>query len=176
MTVTPILILKTWLLILKINFREQNLTLRIRSWVSRPKFCVKKYNEPVVTWLISGARIKFIMEHTTFFHEVHTLSCFLSLMKQNLHFQNASSHKETVKRPTKFPAHSVLLKQKCKTSGCRPQAKNNFSKIQQTKPFAGPFLLPKNFNLLCLNCTCKHWQLVQTAVGVSGYCIIFLEK
>ena len=68
------------------------------------------------------------------------------VMKQNLHFQNASSHKEPVKRPTKFPAHSVLLKQKCKTFGCRPQSKNNFSKIQQTKPFAGPFLLPKNFN------------------------------
>ena len=77
----------------------------------------------------------------------------------------------------KFPGHSVLLKQKCKTFGCRPQAKNNyFSKIQQTKPFAGPFLLPKNFNLLCLNCTLKHWQLAQTTVGVSGYCIIFLKK
>ena len=75
LTVTPILILKTWLLLLKINFWEQNLALRIRSWVSRPKFWVKKYNELIVT--ISGARIKFIMEHTTFFHEVHTLSCFL---------------------------------------------------------------------------------------------------
>lgn len=145
----------------------------------------------IVTWLISGARIKFIVEHTTLFHEVHTLmhgfnpfSMYIVLlsfvMKQNLHFRKASAHKGAVKWLPKFPAHSAPLKQKCKTFGCRPQAKNNFPKIQQTKPFAGPFLLPKKLQLiLCLNCTCKHWQLVQTAVGSSGYCItgiIFLEK
>ena len=172
LTVTPMLILKTWLLILKINFREQNLALRIRSLVSRPKFWVKKYNELIVT--ISGARIKFIMEHTTFFHEVHTLSCFLLWWNKICTFK---MHPHT-KRQSNGQQNSLLIlffwNKNVKLLVVGHRQKIIFPKFNKLN--LSPFLLPKNFNLLCLNCTCKHWQLAQTAVGVSGYCIIFLLK
>ena len=117
LTVTRVLILETRFLNLKLS-RIKSRGLRIDSRVSRIKSQVEKYNE-LVTWLISQETKSSNRPHSGMEdHKVPAADCdkwllqapLSFLMKQNLCFQNISTHLTgEFEQQTKFPAHSVLF-------------------------------------------------------------------
>ena len=50
---------------------------------------------------------------------------------------------------------------------------NHFSKLQDKKPFIGPFLSPKNVNLTSLKLYMQVLLVGAFALHVNGYCYFF---